>query len=317
MAGAAALLVAGGLALTGCSGSTPPGARPALQSPAATSGRRIRLVVLSEAHRTLASRIGGHCVVVDLLPSDPGGNPELPPPRAALLAMQNADRILLNGEFQEPWLDKVSLPQEKVVELSAGWDDHHHGAPEGSVHRHGPTGAPHSHGAPTLPWLDLDVAMHQVEKLRDALQAAVPAEAAAFHQRADALLADLGALDRAYDAIASKLSSRSILTAGGELSAFRHRYAPGAHQLRERPGGEAELFLQEIDRQPHSRGALLLLSQPLPKPLLEPLRSRGVTPVVLKTGRSTGGAGDYLAQLHSNASTLNHALASTGAAQPR
>lgn len=303
--GGVAIALAGGLSLIAC-GTHPPstGTRGA-EGGTQLSAARPRVVVLSAAHRTLAERIGGDAVRVELLESGAGRDPQVPPPRAAILAMQSAERILVNRSAQEQWLEKVALPAGQVVELPGELEDFH-AESVGIAHRHGPTGKPHSHAAATLPWLDLESAALQAEAIREALSELLPGQAKAFRERSDALENELMELDRAIQATAARLEDRPFLIVGADLAAFTHRYGLEATVIRETPDGEAELFLQELDRKRGSDpGTVLLLTAPLPPVLQTELGRRGVVVVVLKDGVTSGEGETYTMQLRHNLERLD------------
>jgi zinc transport system substrate-binding protein len=262
------------------------------------------MVVLSEAHRFLAQRIGGEAVRVERVARGPGRDPQLPPPRQAILAMQRADRILVNGMGAEPWLEKVSLPAGRVVGLPAGLEDLP-AATAGIAHRHGPSGAPHSHGAATIPWLDLEAAGRQAEAIRGTLSALLPGQAQLFRQRADTLIDELGKLDRQFEATTAPLKDRTVLIVGDDLAAFSHRYGLEATVLTEQPEGEPALFLQELERKRGGEpGAVLLLTAPLPPELETDLHRRGVVAVVLQDGLTASEGETFLMQLRRNLELL-------------
>ncbi len=271
-----------------------------------------RVVVLSEAHRFMVQRIGGDAVKVERVTQAAGHDRQLPPPRQAILAMQGADRILVNGIAQEPWLEKVSLPAGKVVELPAGLEDLPSGTGE-IAHRHGPTGVVHRHAAATLPWLDLEAASRQAEQIRAALTALRPDQAQVFAQRARELNEELAELDRQFASTTARLKDRTVLIVGDDLAAFSHRYGLDAAVLTEHPEGEPALFLQELDRRRGSAsGAVLLLTEPLPQGLDAELTKRGVRVVVLQDAFTAGEGETFPMQLRSNLQQLDWLVQASG-----
>jgi len=298
----AVVTVTASLALVGCGW---------LGSRTSDTGRRQdrtrpQLVVLSEAHRFMATRIGGDSVTVDLQVVEAEGSPQKPPARESILAMHNADRILVNGNGQEPWLEKVSLPEGKLVELSSGEWNEVASAPRGMGHRHGPGGAMHRHGLVTRPWLDLKVATHQVQTLREALSALSPEDEPLFRKRAAVLNHELALLDHQFQVTVDQFSGLTVLVVGHDLSAFSHRYGLKTVPVLERPDDEPELFLQELEQKRGANAAaLLLLTAPLPVKLQQPVENLGFLPTVLHNGVETDSAGDFLELLRINRQTLD------------
>ena len=130
------------------------------------------------------------------------------PTASDLLAINAADVIVMNGLGLEPWLERAidalgEGAQGILVEAADAAL-----AREGIVHGHGDEdddGEEGDHGDeeghedvdPHM-WLDPTLAVRQVERIRDAFAAADAANADAYKQNADALIAELDALDEEF-----------------------------------------------------------------------------------------------------------------------
>ncbi len=140
-----------------------------------------------------AERIGGDLVEV-VCPVPPGEDPATWMPDAkTIAAYQRADLILVNGAGYEQWLDKVSLPKERVFDTTA-----HLEAlikiENATTHSHG--GKTHTHeGVNPHTWLDFTSASSQADAVRARMATLTPAEhASALESRSVELREDLLAL---------------------------------------------------------------------------------------------------------------------------
>ena len=140
---------------------------------------------------------GDHADVTNILPAgeDP---PEWTPPAEVVSGMQKADLVVINGASFEGWVATTTLPQDKIVDTTAGKRDQLIVVEEAGTHSHGKEGE-HSHrGTDPHTWSDPAMATAQAEVIRDALIAADPANTATYESNCKALAEELGALDVAY-----------------------------------------------------------------------------------------------------------------------
>jgi zinc transport system substrate-binding protein len=145
-----------------------------------------------------ARRIGGDEVVVRCpVPEDEDPAFWLPT-RDDVLALHDADLILLNGAGFERWTRATSLPLSRVVDTTWGWRHELMENAGATAHRHGPGGT-HSHGG-TNPhtWLDPAWALRQAEVVRDAFVRARPHRQEAFEERYQTLRKELDELNDAW-----------------------------------------------------------------------------------------------------------------------
>ena len=155
-----------------------------------------------------AERIGGDRVEVNVLVGPGIEAHGFEPTVSDLRALGDADVIVMNGIGLEPWLngaiDALGNEVEAIVVEAADPSR----AMEGEVHRHGDEEDGHGDAEeseldPHM-WLNPTLAVRQVERIRDAFVATDAANADAYRQGADELVAKLNALD---DEIAESLGS--------------------------------------------------------------------------------------------------------------
>lgn len=173
--------------------------RPAAQAPA---GRAVPEVWTTFYPTTyLAERLGGPLVKV-VCPLPPDEDPAFWRPDAAVVqGYQEADLIVINGAGFERFVDKVSLPTARVVDVSRGFSDRFLRLTGATTHSHG-GGAAHTHeGLDGHTWFDPLNLKEQALALARALQRRLPAHAAAIEANLAALSADLDALDAAFRAL--------------------------------------------------------------------------------------------------------------------
>ena len=120
-----------------------------------------------------ANRIGGELIAVHF--PEINGDPAFWKPKAKdVHAFQGADLILINGATYANWTTKVSLPESRIVNTSAGFRDRFIEVKEDLTHKHGQDGG-HSHtGTAFTTWLDLKQAEQQATTIRDTLIKLLP-----------------------------------------------------------------------------------------------------------------------------------------------
>lgn len=203
--------------LVGCGGEQAP------DQAATTSG--VPLVMTTFYPTTyFARRIGGDFVrVVCPVPAD--ADPIFWEPSADdVTAYQKADLIVVNGAEYEKWVDKVSLPYDRIVDTSKAFDADLLRFRSAIVHSHGPAGK-HSHtGIDGHTWMDPVQAKMQAAAIRDALKALLPAHAADFDRSCAALDADLDALDASLKDAVKTYGGQTIFASHPAYNYLARRY---------------------------------------------------------------------------------------------
>lgn len=209
-------LVAGGL--IACKPKAEPRTRPLVVA---------SFYPLHDFARTLA---GTEFEVRCLVP--PGEDPhgiEASPAAAKLIA--DADLVLVLGLGFDTWVERLAKAEKRrLVAVNDGLqtrkpsavqlgefakDDAHAGHDHDHDHAHGHSHAHHDHGASDVDphvWLDPILAKELVKHIARELVALSPTNQPVVQQRADALLADLDALDKDFAAAAAGFQTKDVVT---------------------------------------------------------------------------------------------------------
>jgi zinc transport system substrate-binding protein len=146
------------------------------------------------------------------------------PSAEQIVALGEADLIVLQGASYEGWRDGASLPESRVMDLSVGLDLIQI---EGRTHSHGAQGE-HSHtGVDPATWTDPALVAAQAQRLLAALEEASPERAAAFLDRSHALETELDRLVARVGELSEGVSAEEVALAG-----VSGRYAYLARALR-------------------------------------------------------------------------------------
>jgi zinc transport system substrate-binding protein len=188
------------------------------------AAERLTIYVVNYPLQYFAERIAGeHAEVV--LPVPPAVDPAYWMPDAATVAAyQRADLILLNGAQYAKWLSKVSLPQFRLVDTSAGFGARYIRRSDTVTHTHGPQGK-HAHtDVAFTTWLDFDLAAQHAKAVADALSRLRPALRDTFQRRYIALAKDLQALDQAIHTVVAQQPTLHFIASHPVYDYLARRY---------------------------------------------------------------------------------------------
>jgi zinc transport system substrate-binding protein len=256
-----------------------------------------------------AERIGGDGVDVRF-PAPPDVDPAFwSPSTEQVLQYQAADLVLRNGAKYARWTRQASLPRRTQVDTSRGLRERYLPGAAGVVHAHGTTGA-HSHsGVAFTTWLDPLQAVEQMRAVEAALLKHRPDVKSELAERADALEADLRALDRELELAFKPWRGRDMLASHPVYGYLGRRYDVSLRSLIWEPEATPDAAgWSELDallaEQPS--GTMLWEAEPTPETRAG-LESRGVAVVVFSPCANRPQAGDYLSVMRANASALRDA----------
>ncbi|MEZ5965233.1 MAG: metal ABC transporter substrate-binding protein [Planctomycetota bacterium] len=231
------------------------------------------------------------------------------PDRHDVELLQQASLVLINGASFEQWVDKVSLPQSRVVDTSRGLTDRLL-TYETVTHSHGAGGA-HTHtGTDGHTWLDPNNAKVQSRAVHDALAKAFPAHVAEFAAGLARLDEDLDALHSEFQAVTAKIGTAAVLASHPAYNYLASRYGWQVRDLHLDPGAQPSDADVEAARAARGSGKAVLLWETEPTDAMRTtLSALGVESVVFSPCETTPPAGvDYLAAMRANLQRLAAAL---------
>lgn len=202
------LLLVALILAAGCDRSKQPSAK--------SSSNTDELLVLTTSQPLfeMASRIAGQEVkVVSAVPRNLSSR-NWKPATDDIRQLQSAGLVLINGAGYEPWKNRISLPESRIVDTAAGYYDQLILVPDFVVHQHGPEGR-HSHvGTVWATWLDAELALSQLRQVSTALQKLSAQHSSQFSQRTVLLIQELEALDAEIDALAAEIPEEGFTVLG-------------------------------------------------------------------------------------------------------
>ena len=255
----------------------------------------------------IVSRIGGSRVEVRFRAREATDPAYWRPTTEDVVAMQEADLIVVNGAGYEPWLVDVSLPVSRLVDTTAPWSDRLIALEETVTHSHGPEGD-HEHGGTAFTtWLDLSLLARQTETVAEAMKRRWPEHEAEFGRRAGELIAELETLDAEFEAAAASLAERSFAFSHPVYQYLQARYGlEGASVHWEpdvTPDAKAWAEFEHLADHGHSVDAMIWEASPTPE-TREQLGERGVAVVIVAPTSTAPPEGDFLAAMQSNLQSI-------------
>ncbi len=156
---------------------------------------KLTVYVVNYPLKYFAERIAGeHARVVFPVPRDV--DPAFWMPDAKTIQKyQTADLILLNGAHYAKWVQKVTLPQLRLVDTSSDFKNQFIRRENAVTHSHGPEGE-HSHkGTAFTTWLDFNLAIQHAQAIEKAFHSKRPDLGPVFKANFKNLEQDLRKLD--------------------------------------------------------------------------------------------------------------------------
>jgi zinc transport system substrate-binding protein len=254
----------------------------------------------------MAERVGNGRVQVEFPAPDDLDPAMWSPGPEIVTAFQAADLILLNGAGYAGWVSRVSLPEGKLVDTSAGFADRYLTVDEAVTHSHGPEGE-HSHEATAFTtWLDPTLALEQARAVHAALVDHWPENRTAFDEGLEALEADLTALDAQQAQLTANAGEQPIMASHPVYQYLAGRYGLNLRSVHFEPGEMPDVAgwrqLADILSE-HPAEWMLWEGEPQPG-VRDRLREMGVESVVYDPAGNRPEEGDYLTVMGANAENL-------------
>ena len=290
------------IGITACSGEPERGSA----RKATGQDTKLSVYVVNYPLQYFAERVGGDLVTVSF-PAPRDTDPASWMPDAGTVgAYQRADLIVLNGANYTKWVDRVSLPQAKLVNTTLGFKDRYASIQGAVIHAHGPQGE-HSHGAIAFTtWLDPKLAIEQARAIKQALVRLRPDQQKAFQAGFDALERDLLDLDKRIRDIVSRNPEQPLVVSHPVYQYLTRRYGLNAKSVHwepdEVPNANMWKELTEILAS-HPAKWMIWEGPPLPG-TVQKLERLGVKSTVFDPCGNVPKQGDYLSVMRQNASNL-------------
>ncbi len=233
------------------------------------------------------------------------------PDDAAISAYQSADLILMNGATYSKWAEKVTLPESKLVDTSAGFKAQYIEIKADSTHSHGP-GGEHSHsGTAFTTWLDLIQAAQQAETVSAALQELVSKEAAEQIKSRMALLkTELDSLNQRLLSCGSRLVNAPLVASHPVYHYWARRYGFNLQSLLWEPevvpDDKAMETLKAIIAK-HPAKWMIWEGSPAPESVAK-LEAIGVKSLVFDPCGNVPDQGDFMSVMKTNIEGLEKAF---------
>jgi len=295
-------------ALAGCGEGEPGAVAP---GPGSQETGRLSVFAVNYPLQYFAERIGGDRVAV-VFPAPADEDPAYwSPDPDTVAAYQKADLILMNGAGYAGWLQRASLPQDRLVDTSEGFRNQLIPLEENVTHSHGPGGA-HSHeGFAFTTWLDPELAILQARAVRDAFAEARPDQESAFRQAFEALEADLRDLDRRLTAAAKAIGDTPLLFSHPVYQYPIRRYGWNGRSVHWEPDPPpTEAMWRELEELLATHPAQWMVWEGEPgEATVKRLEAMGLGSVVYAPCASVPGEGDFLGVMRANASGLEEVVA--------
>ena len=254
-----------------------------------------------------ARRIGGDRVRVEF-PAPAGIDPAYWSPSPEVVAeYQEADVVLLNGAGYEGWVAKTSLPDSKLVNTSAGFEDMYIVSEEAVVHTHGPAGEHEHENVAFTTWLDPVLAIEQARAIRDALAAQLPGMEADLQEGFAALETDLTEIDARLGAWAADHSGQPLIASSPVYQYLARRYDLNLRSVHFEPdevpttGGWRDLAAR---LESHTAEWMLWEATPLAETRELLATEYGVGSLVFDPCGNRPESGDYISVMRANVEAL-------------
>ena len=272
--------------------------------PSSTSRGRPVVHAVNYPLAYFASRIGGDLISVQLL-APPDVDPAFwRPEDDDVLAMQEADLILINGAGYARWLEAAILPRTRMADTSVAFRERFVARESETTHTHGPSGR-HAAGDPaSTTWLDLSLAVLQARAILNELTRRWPEHRGEFESRFAALERDLEELDESMDEL---VTEAPLFCSHPVYQYWARRYGADTRSLHWEPDqapGEDDWSELEALLREHQAQCMIWEQEPLAD-TQEMLEDLGIRCVVLDPCAGSPPAGaDFMTVMRRNQANL-------------
>jgi zinc transport system substrate-binding protein len=289
------------IAVAGCSDG-----KDAATGPASDDAKRPLVYTTNYPLHYFVERIATPVVDVNfLVPGDEDPAYWRPGPED-VVAMQQADLIVLNGASYETWLKNVSLPPSRMVVTTDVLLDRLIPLEEEATHSHGLEGEHEHSGTAFTTWLDPTLAAAQAGAIKDALAARWPQHSGQFEAQLAELTRELTALDAAVQEAVASNPELPVLFSHPVYQYLVQRYRLNAMKVHWEPDqmpDEAQWQELKTIREGFPAAWMIWEETPLAQ-ISERLDSIGVRSTVFDPCANAPTSGDFLSVMERNLEVL-------------
>ncbi len=278
----------------------------AASSPARTTDKIGVVEVSNYPLDYVVSRLGSPLIEVRFRAADAPDPAYWKPTPDDVLAMQDADLIVINGASYESWMKDVSLPVSRIVDTTTAVADRLIALKDNVTHSHGNEGAHEHSGTAFTTWLDVTLLIAQAEAVEQAMSSRWPDHAGLFSERLTELKVDLESIDAELAEAAKSFEGKKVVFSHPVYQYLQARYGVEGESVHVEPAMMPdETQLRELERIVARDGVEWMIWEGAPTPLvLERLKTLSVTPIVFEPLGSRPSNGDYLDAMRRNAEAL-------------
>jgi zinc transport system substrate-binding protein len=287
--------------LVGCSGE-----KNAETGSDSKGAERPLVYVANYPLKYFAERISTPLVDVRL-PIPAGEDPAFWKPSSEdVLALQQADLVVLNGASYESWLKNVSLSPSKLVDTSANFKDRLIPLEGTTTHSHGLKGEHEHSGTAFTIWLDLTLAVEQARAIKDALVMRWPRHKDQFEAQFNKLAQELSVLDTGIKKIVAVNPGLPVVFSHPVYQYFRARYGIDGRSVHWEPDEMPDEamwseFMEQLKR--HSAKWMIWEGKPL-QSIVDKLQALGVNSAVVDPCGNVPDDGDFFNIMSQNVVSL-------------
>ncbi len=258
-----------------------------------------------------AERIAGDRIDLHFLPGETDGDPAFwKPSDEDLLALQQADHILMNGATYEKWKSAVSLPYDVPVDTSKAFSGDFLASDEVITHSHGPEGE-HTHaGTAFTTWMDMNQAIWQAEEVCDALVELLPEEEITLRGNFASLAREMSELHEKFREIGTALDGMPLVASHPVYQYFARRYDLEIEAVHWEPETVPDdAAMKELEKLLAEHPAKWMIWEGVPVPeSVEKLDAIGVRSIVVAPCGNRPESGDWIAVMQANVDNLRRLI---------
>jgi zinc transport system substrate-binding protein len=257
-----------------------------------------------------AERIGGEYVKV-VFPAPADVDPAYwIPDKKTISDYQKADLILLNGAHYAKWVEKVTLPESRMVNTSRKFRDKYIRLGSAVTHSHGSEGVHAHEDAAFTTWIDLNLAAKQAKVIERALSLKMPNNKSTFKKNFASLEEELMELDKDIKAITMKDPTKPLVVSHPVYDYLASRYGLNVQSVHwepdEMPGVSQWMEFKAILNN-HPAKWMIWEGKPLNE-AVKKLNSLGVKSIVFDPCGNVPDRGDFLTVMQKNIESLRSAF---------